>query len=119
MMDTRQLALTQESERKVLGVLGLARRARRLVSGTQIVCDALKERKALLVAVASDASDNTKKRLCDRCEFYEKQIIFLPVASAELGAAIGRGGTCAAVALTDASFVKAFAKAAQTELENM
>lgn len=119
MMDARQLALTQESVRRVLGVLGLAKRAGRTVAGTQMICDSLKEGKARLVAVAHDASDNTKKRLCDRCAFYKKQIIILPVTAAELGAAIGRGGTSAAVALTDASFVKAFVKAAGMETENL
>lgn len=119
MMEGREIALSPEAAKKVLGVLGLARRARRLVSGTQIVCDSLKERKALFVAVASDASDNTKKRLFDRCAFYKKQIIILPVSSEALGAAIGRGGDCAAVALTDASFVNAVAKAAGIENQKL
>jgi ribosomal protein L7Ae-like RNA K-turn-binding protein len=119
MMEKRDITLSAEAQKKVLGVIGLARRARRLVAGTQIVCDSLKEQKALFVAVASDASENTKKRLFDRCAFYEKQIIILPVSSEELGAAIGRGGACAAVALTDASFVNAFAKAAGVEIQKL
>ena len=119
MMERQEVALSAETAKKVLGVLGLARRARRLVAGTQIVCDSLKEQKALFVAVAADASDNTKKRLFDRCAFYKKQIIVLPVSSEELGAAIGRGGACAAVALTDASFVNAFAKAAGIEIQKL
>ena len=119
MMEKRDITLSAEAAKRVLGVVGLARRARRLVAGTQIVCDSLKEQKALFVAVAADASDNTKKRLFDRCAFYKKQIIILPVSSEELGAAIGRGGACAAVALTDASFVNAFAKAAEVEIQKL
>ena len=64
---------------------------------------------------ATDISDNTKKRLFDRCAYYNIKIALLPVSAQELGNALGRGA-CAAVALSDASFIKALSKAAQTEL---
>lgn len=109
------LSLSELAKARTLGVLGLAARARKLTCGTQNVCDALRLGKAAIVLAATDISDNTKKRLFDRCAYYNIKIALLPVSAQELGNALGRGA-CAAVALSDASFIKALSKAAQTEL---
>ena len=46
---------------RVLGVLGLARRAGALAIGTNSVLEAVRKGKAYLVLIASDASENTAK----------------------------------------------------------
>lgn len=43
-------------------LLGLAARARKIVSGDELIT-AISKKKVSLVLVASDASDNTKKKL--------------------------------------------------------
>ncbi len=58
-------------QNKILSLLGLAARGRNLVSGEFQTEEAVKQGTALLVLVAEDASDNTKKLFRDKCSFYE------------------------------------------------
>ena len=89
----------------LLRLLGLAARAGKLVYGTPMVCEALKKNdKICLVFVAKNASDNTKKRIKDRCEFYKKQLVELDIETVELGRILGKLGELAVVGLTDNSF---------------
>lgn len=55
---------------KVLSLLGIAAKAGKVASGEFSTEKAVKEGKAYLVIVASDASDNTKKRFSDMCAYY-------------------------------------------------
>lgn len=52
-------------------MLGLAQRAGKVASGEFSTEKAVKSKKAFLVVVASDASDNTKKMFSDMCTFYK------------------------------------------------
>jgi len=58
-------------KKKMLSMLGLAARSRNVVSGGFATENAVKSRKAYLVIVPEDASDNTKKKFRNMCEFYE------------------------------------------------
>ena len=53
----------------LLSYVGLATRSGKCVVGEFSVEKAIKSRKALLVIVADDASDNTKKNFNDSCTF--------------------------------------------------
>lgn len=75
-------------QNKVYGMLGLAARGRNLVSGEFATEKAIKDGKAMLVIVAEDASDNTKKRFGDKCSYYEVPINTYGTKE-ELGRAIG------------------------------
>ncbi len=84
-------------------MIGICKKAGRAVCTTEQVCEALKKGKNAVCAVlvAADASDNTKKRLNDKCKYYGTRIIDLPLTSAELGLAVGKSGSVAAVGITD------------------
>ena len=97
---------------RLLGDVGLCARARMLVRGTELVCDALKAGSAKLVISAGDNSPNTAKRLHDRCAYYGVRLMLLPATGEQLAAATGRGGVTAAVGITDASMVRMIEKAA-------
>ena len=84
---------------KILSLLGLAARGRNLVSGEFSTEKAVKERKAALVIVSSDASDNTKKKFGNMCTFYKIPIRFY-ASKENLGRAIGREMR-SSVAVTD------------------
>lgn len=84
---------------KVLSLLGLAARGRNLVSGEFSTEKAVKEGKAALVIVGSDASDNTKKMFTNMCTFYKTPICFY-ASKEQLGRAIGKEMR-ASVAVTD------------------
>ncbi len=74
---------------KTLGLLGLAAKAGRIQSGEFSTEKAVKQRKAFLVIVASDASDNTKKMFRNMCSYY--RVPFYSYGTKEkLGHAIGR-----------------------------
>ena len=55
---------------KVLSLIGLAMKAGRCTSGEMMTENETKAGNAKLVIVASDASENTKKKFRDMCKFY-------------------------------------------------
>lgn len=85
---------------KVLSLLGLAARGRNLVSGEFSTEKAVKERKASLVIIGADASDNTKKKFTNMCAFYHTPVWIYSFKD-DLGRAIGREMR-ATLAVTDA-----------------
>ena len=76
-------------QNKVLSLLGLAMRGRNLVSGEFQTLEAIKKGSAMLVIIAEDASDNTKKLFSDKCSFYEVPVKQYGTKEA-LGRAIGK-----------------------------
>lgn len=55
--------------------LGLAFRAGKVVSGTDTVIEKLRKKQLYLILLASDASDNTKKKINDKAKTYETKVI--------------------------------------------
>ena len=87
---------------KTLQALGLCAKARQLVMGTPMICEALKgKKKPFLVLCASDNSENTAKRLSDRALFYGVPMLRLEIDGEVLAAAVGKSGRVAAVAVCD------------------
>lgn len=100
-----------ENNTKLRGLLGLCKKAGGLVCGTQMICDTLKENKPVcMVLMAKDVSDNTGKRLCDRCRYYGAHLESIPMTAGELAHAVGRSGELAAVAVTDKNFASGLEK---------
>ncbi len=92
-----------------LGVIGLAARARGIVIGTNQVLEVIRNKKAKLVLIANDVSDNTKKNLTDKAKYYSARTEFIDISAEELGKAVGHNNT-AAIAFTDVNFVRAYEK---------
>ena len=91
-----------KESKKTLQALGLCAKARQLVMGTPMICEALKgKKKPCLVLAASDNSENTDKRLSDRSAFYGVRMIRLESNGEALAAAVGKSGRVAAVAVCD------------------
>ncbi|MDO4303456.1 MAG: ribosomal L7Ae/L30e/S12e/Gadd45 family protein [Bacillota bacterium] len=93
---------------RILSLLGLAARGRNLVSGEFSTEKAVKEGKAALVIVSSEASDNTKKMFTNMCSFYDTPIWFYGGKEA-LGHAVGKEMR-ASVAVTDAGLAASIIK---------
>ena len=96
---------------KVISLLGLSMRGRNLVSGEFQTENAIKDGSAMLVIVAEDASDNTKKLFRDKCSFYQVPV-YCYATKAELGRAIGKD-LRSSLAITDAGLAQAIEKAMQ------
>lgn len=75
--------------KKVFSYIGLATKAGNLASGEFMTEKAVKEKKAKLVIVAEDASDNTKKMFTNMCTYYKVPIYFFGEKN-KLGHAIGK-----------------------------
>ena len=90
---------------KILNYLGLARRANKLVAGSDIVLRMIKQRKIKIVFVAKDAAANTVKTFEKKCYFYKILLIY-EFTSDELSKAIGKPN-CKVLAITDQGFFDA------------
>ena len=93
---------------RVLSLLGLAKKAGKVVSGEFSVEQAVKTGKARLVIVAEDCSDNTKKMFKNKCEFYHVPCYVYGTMNS-IGRAIGNQFR-ASVAVTDEGFKGAVLK---------
>ena len=89
--------------------LGLAMRAGKLTAGDSNVLDAIRSGEAKLVLIASDASDNARKKYTDKCSHYQIPLL-LCGSREELGAAIGKEERVV-LAVTDAGFAGLLSKA--------
>ncbi len=96
------------NQNKIYSLLGLATKAGKVVSGEFATDKSVKEGTAVLVLVAEDASDNTKKKFSNTCEFYEVSRYFFGTKD-ELGHAIGKEMR-SSLAVTDEGFAKSLIK---------
>lgn len=92
-------------KKSLLFRIGLGRRAGKLIVGTEMVCDGVRDGKVLLILMASDASDNSKKRILGCADYYNAEIETIDITTEELGAAIGKTAV-ACVGITDENIVR-------------
>ncbi len=98
---------------KILSLVSLATKAGKTASGEFCTEKEVKTGVAELVIVAEDASDNTKKKFKNMCDFYEVPIYFYGDKDT-LGHAMGKEFR-ATLAVTDAGFAKGIVKHLETE----
>ena len=92
---------------RILGSLGLCAKAGKLIFGVPMIIEAMQKRKKIfLVIEAGDTSDNTHKRITDKCSFYGVEKIRLDINGGELASAVGKSSSLAAIAITDEGFYK-------------
>lgn len=91
-----------------LGFLGLAKRAGKLAAGEDGVLSALQAGKVRLLLLASDAGENTIRRMELRSQG-RLPILYLQSDKTALGAALG-WEQCAVAAVTDLGMALAFAQ---------
>ena len=94
-------------KQKILKLLGLATRAGLLVSGEDIVIDALQRKKAKIVFLGNDASSNTLDKFQKKCFFYKVELNTM-FTSEELSNSIGRNRMV--LAILDEGFHKSIKK---------
>ena len=90
----------------VLSMLGLALRGGRLAVGEEPVEAVVRARDARVLLVASDAADNTYRRVKHFAEIGQCIWLRIPFTKAELGRAVGRSAA-AVVAVTDIGLANA------------
>lgn len=87
-------------------MLGLAKRAGKVSTGTFICEKMIKSRTAKLIILATDASDNTAKTIKDACAYNNVNWIECSEMS-ELGHFTGAAADRAVVSINDNNFAKA------------
>lgn len=97
--------LAMNNEAKILGLLGLAQRARQLVTGEDMLIKAIRNHSIKFVFLSSDAGMSTAKKIHDQCNYYHVPL-YADLTKAQLSGAIGRPRT--AVGVTQAGFAKRF-----------
>ncbi len=95
------------NKKKLFSLIGLATRARKVVSGEFSTEKSVKSGRAQLVIVSEEASDNTKKMFTNMCTHY-KVPIYMFGTKDELGHAMGQEFR-ASLAVEDAGFAKSMA----------
>jgi len=86
--------------KQILFSIGLAKKAGKVISGTDSVCDEIRKHKILLVLCACDVSENTKKKISDCCKYYQIKLHFCGIPKETLGKAIGKTFS-ACIGITD------------------
>ncbi len=103
------------NEKGLLSVVGLCVRAGKAVIGVEMICETLKKRgikenaQDVIIIEASDTSDNTHKRVSDRCAYYKARHIRIGSDCLSLGRAVGKSAV-GAVMINDESFCRAIDK---------
>ncbi|KEZ50127.1 MULTISPECIES: YlxQ family RNA-binding protein [Metabacillus] len=90
------------SKQQWMSLLGLANRARKIVSGEELVIKEVRQSRAKLVLLSLDASDNTAKKVHDKCSYYRIPVVSVPDRHM-LGQAIGKDARVV-VAIVDSGF---------------
>lgn len=111
----KSLQLDSKKEIRLLGMLGFAMRAGKLIIGTELVCRAMAKGTPRLVLVSDAASGGTKKKLTVKCEFYGIPCKEIPLDGERLGKLLGKSSTPMAVAVTDSGFSNEIIKALEPE----
>lgn len=96
-------------QNKILSLLGIAMRGRNLVSGEFQTLEAIRNGSAMLVIIAEDASDNTRKLFSDKCRFYQVPVVYYSTRE-EIGRAIGKEGLRSSLGVCNAGLADAIMK---------
>lgn len=88
---------------KIEGMLGIAMRSHKLVSGDKI-WDSIRKKQAKLIVIGEDIGANNRKKLLDKCAFYGIEVMMIPSSQMIINAI---GANRKAVAICDQGFAKA------------
>lgn len=89
---------------KLLSTLGLCVKAGKVIFGVPMICDALRKggkNAPVIVVEAADNSENTHKKITDKCNYYGVKLVTLSYSGEQLAAAVGKGAHIGAIAVTD------------------
>ena len=94
--------MTQTEDNKIFSMIALATKAGKTRAGAYAVKQAIRQRKATLVVIANDVSENSKKSFINSCTYY--QVDYTLFSDMQMmGKCIGKE-FCAVIAIMDRSF---------------
>ena len=109
--------MTEKIEKadRFLRMLGLARRAGKVVFGTPLSLQALHKGHARLLIVCEEASAQTKKKMHTQAVFYRIPLIVLSMPQEEFSHLLGKQAPVVSVAVTDDGFATELLKSSGKE----
>jgi ribosomal protein L7Ae-like RNA K-turn-binding protein len=84
--------------------LGLAYKAKKIAIGTDLSREKMRQKKAVMILLANDASENTQKKIRDKASFYGIDVMDT-FTSEQLSQPIGKG-QIKVIAILDEGFKK-------------
>lgn len=100
------------TDRDLYNLLGLCQRAGKLISGNDLIENAIRNNKVELLIIAQDIGDSMNKRYHDKAVFYNVKTVIFGQKDI-IGTNIGKGPR-SAVAVSDRGFAESFLKKYQT-----
>lgn len=97
-------------QKKLGGMLGLARKAGKIIYGTDRITDYIRKKPTHIVLLASDISENTRKRIENCCKYYKTEYSGLNMTMDTLAHFIGQKSAVSAVSVTDKGFAAAISE---------
>lgn len=94
----------ERTVQRLCGMLGIAKKAGALITGTDMSLEAARSGKTDALLLASDAAPNTADRAARGCRACGTSLYLLPIDKERLGECIGRHSAVGAAALTDPNF---------------
>lgn len=101
------IKMEENNKKKLLSMLGMARKAGRLIIGAEQVTVGVRKNSPFVVLITADASENTTKKVKNCCAYYEVECKKIDVSADELSHAIGKSASITSVGVTDVNFAKA------------
>lgn len=109
--EAERLLAQLKQAKKFSGLLGIAQKAGKVTAGTSLVTDAIRQGSPkncpCAVFLASDASQNTQKRIENCCKYYKIPLYRTTLTTDSMGEAIGKSGAISAVGIKDAGLADA------------
>ena len=101
------------NEKKILSLLGIARKAGKTVLGTDMTVESIRKKSSSVktILLAADSSANTVKRIKNTSEYYGIHLINLSVGKTDLAQLMGHSAELSVVGITDTGFADAMKKA--------
>lgn len=108
------------SQSKLCGMLGICKKAGRLITGSDLVLEAVRSKKStpLLILLSADASANTVKKVRNCCTFYQRRVAVLPITGEQLAHTVGKTGVISSAAITEEGLINAVLKLLTANSEN-
>ena len=112
--------MENKSKSRLVGMIGFAMRAGKVVIGTELVCASMSKKgakHAQIVLLTSTASEGTKKKIRCKCEFYGVELKVIDIDGDRLGQILGKTFSPAVIAISDYRFAEEI-KNALDSIEN-
>ncbi|MBE6609655.1 MAG: hypothetical protein E7634_03185 [Ruminococcaceae bacterium] len=106
-------------EQKAYNLIGIAKKAGKVIGGTDMVADRIREKRNAVKAVliSSDASENTLKKIINTATFYKVPAVKTNIDKATLAKITGSMGERSVIGITDEGLAKAIMSYVTDETE--